>query len=167
MTPVPYATAMVEDDTVALVTDGNDDDSESDNGSDMDNDADVYLPRVYDIEKDEDLPDDSYDAKFMEEDGTYGIDHVWSYVDLTTELEPPSNMYNGVGPCLKRGIAEKLKNALDAVAICGGMDYNFLKRLTANSNQYAWSKLDDRKRFGGYPWNNIRTEEMHHFMEYY
>ena len=49
---------------------------------------------------------------------------------------------------------------MDAVAICGGMDYNFFKRLTANSNQHARSNLDDRRRFGGYLWRNITTEEM-------
>ena len=51
----------------------------------------------------------------MKEYGTYNMGHVWSYIDLATELEEPDNMYNNAGPCLKRGIAEKMRNAMDAV----------------------------------------------------
>ena len=72
-------------------------------------------------------------------------------------------MYNGPGPYLKRGIAERMKNLLDAVVICGGVDYNFFKQLTANSNQFARNKLDHHQRFCGFPWKNITTEEMYCF----
>ena len=72
-------------------------------------------------------------------------------------------MYTGPGLCLKRGISEKMKNLIDAVGICGRMDYNFFKRLTANLNQFARNHMDHCQRFSGFPWKNITTEEMHHF----
>ena len=124
--------------------------SDSDDGSDME-DMDEYLPRVYDIE-DENIPDDGYDVELMENDGTYETSHVRTYKDLKEELPAPTNLYDGVGPCLKRGIGEKFKRCIEAVAVCGGLDYNFFKRMAANSNQYAKMNLDSKRRFAGYAW---------------
>ena len=163
MTPVPSPTALIEEPASSAIVSEIDVESESDDGSDIDDTDYTFQPRVYSIENDDVLPDDGYDPKLMEEDGEYDVEHVWNYEDLTKELEPPPNMYNGPGPCLKRGIAERLHNLLDAVAICGGMDYNFFKRLAANSNQFARNKLDQRHRYCGFPWKNITTEEMYRF----
>ena len=44
-------------------------------------------------------------------------------------------MYDGAGPCLKRGVADRFSNLFGAVAICGGFDYNFVKRIDANLNE--------------------------------
>ncbi len=136
MTTVPYAITLLQDNVEPLVTDA-DAESESDDDSNMDNDGGAYLPRVYDNEKDEELSNDGYNATFMEEDGTYDVDHVCSYIDLLTkELDQPDiNMYNSIGPCLKRGIAEKVINAMDTVAIFRGMDYNFFNRITAKEGK--------------------------------
>ena len=95
----------------------------------MDDENDVYLPRDYNI-NDKDLPDEGYDVDLMEKDGKYETEHSYYYEDLKEEIPPPKNLYNGPGPCLKRGIAECLKTLLDAVSICGGFDYNFVKRVT-------------------------------------
>ncbi len=148
MTPVPFATTNHHNDVVPFVSEA-DADLESDDGSnmDMDNEDGAFLSQVYDIKKDEDLPDDGYDATFMEEDGTYNVDHVWSYIDLTTELEQPNNMYNGVGPCLKRGVAEVL------ISICSKKSqlsknvtftYACWVRQGDIFHQSSWSRCCDR-----------------------
>ena len=46
----------------------------------------------------------------MEEDGEYEKEHVLDYVDLTEELEQPTNMYEGADPCLKGGVADRVSN---------------------------------------------------------
>ena len=128
----------------------------------MDEECDAYLPQEYDIDN-EVLPDEGYNIDLMEMDGKYNMDHTYKYVDLEEEITPPTKFYNGPGPCLRRGVAECMHNLLDAVSICGGFNYNFVKRVTANSNNYARSHLDSRGQFSGYPWHNITTQEMYRF----
>ena len=80
----------------------------------------------------------------MEMGGKYDTNHSYEYVDLEEEITPPTNLYNGPGPCLRCGVAECIKNLLDAVSICSRFNYNFIKRVTTNSNEYARSHLDSR-----------------------
>ena len=108
MTPIPSPGVLCDEGNDLLNRfEDLDVESNSDEGSDMD-DIDEYLPRVYNIEE-ENIPDDGYDVDLMENDGTYETSHVWMYEDLEEELPAPTNLYDGEGPCLRRGIAEKLK----------------------------------------------------------
>ena len=103
----------------------------------------------------ESIPDDGYNIDLMENDDRYETNHVWTYGNLKEELPTPTNLYDSDGPCLRRGIGEKFKRCIDAVAVCGGLDYNFFRRMAAISNQYAKMKVDSRREFSGYVWKNI------------
>ena len=165
MTPVPSPNDITEDpedQTLNELVSELTLESDSDDGSEMDKECDDYLPRAYDIEN-EVLPDERYNIDLMEMNGKYETDHTYQYVDLEEEIIPPTNLYNGLGPCFRRGVTECIHNLLDAMSICGGFDYNFGKMVTANSNEYARSHLDSRGRISGYPWHNIMTQEMYLF----
>ena len=43
------------------------------------------------------------------------------------------------------------------------MDYEFFKRLTANSNEYAWLHMSEDGKFGWSKWLNISVQEMIRF----
>ena len=136
------------------------DDSESEDGDDFEA-GDTYFP----LDGSDDIADPTYDPAFMETDGDYsnllsGI--TYNYEELTDQLKQPTNMYNGKGPCLKEGIGQRFRTAFGCVQVCGGMNLTFLKRLTANANQYARANLVNDK-FGGYKWRNITLTEMVNF----
>ena len=57
----------------------------------------------------------------------------------------------------------KVKTAMECIAVAGGLDYNYFRRLTANSNEYARTKMNNRGEFGGSYWSNISVEEMIRF----
>ena len=110
--------------------------------------------------------DPSYNATYNEEDCNY--DDILSgltflYSDLTHELSPPPNMYKGRGPALRHGIARKFSTVIECVAVVGGLEYNYFKRLTANSNEYVRMNMNNCGKFGGSPWSNITVEEMIQF----
>ena len=74
-------------------------------------------------------------------------------------------MYNGPGPCLKRGVAKSFTTAMQCLGKCGGMDIEFFKCITASSNQYACDHMDQTMLcFGGSKWNNIQLEENDPFL---
>ena len=72
----------------------------------------------------------------------------FQYEELNEILEPPSNMYNWPGPCLRRGVASWFDTVFGCVKVCGGLSYSFFKRLTANSNQYARLNSKQHPRHG-------------------
>ena len=121
---------------------------------------------------DDDLPDDSYDPVFMEEDGNpdpNGSNYAdlmskinFHYTELNEPLVPPDDMYDGEGPCLKPRVARKFGTVLECASVCGGLSYSFFKRLTCNSNQYARTHQVCGK-FVSYSWVNITVEEMIRF----
>ena len=133
--------------------------SSSDDGSDYGT-GDTYLPL-----DDSDLSrDNNYDSTYMEEDGNYEdfLGRItYNYGDLNERLSAPVNMCRG--PILRRGVARRFETILDCVQVCGGMDYEFFKRITANSNQYVRLNMNDLGEFGGSPWTNITVQEMVRF----
>ena len=73
MTPIPSHTVLGEDSSAAAIVSEVDVESESDDGSDIDDADCTFLPREYLIDENDDvLPDDGYNPKLMEEDGEYG-----------------------------------------------------------------------------------------------
>ena len=71
----------------------------------------------------------------MEMDGNYSNllkNATFEYEALENELQPPSNMYNGSGPCLRHGISKKFTTVFDCTQLCGGLSITFFKRLAAN-----------------------------------
>ena len=102
----------------------------------------------------------------MEVDDTYP--NNLSRLDLHFEeldeiLEPPTNMYNGEGPCLCHGVASRFDTVFGCVQLCGGLSYCFLERLAANSNQYARLNIKEDGSFAGKSWHNITVQETIHF----
>ena len=76
----------------------------------------------------------------MEMDGTYQNNRSrlnFYFEELDKILVPPTDMYNGEGPCLCRGVASRFDTVFGYVKVCGRLSYSFFKRLIANSNQYA------------------------------
>ncbi len=152
------------------------DESESEDGSNiLDEGADdTYLPRgsIWDDHEsnDESAPENENRTKQSnnKQEQTKDDDDnslVWiPPEDLKEELQGYPNMYENEGimngPALKRGIATKFNTALEACGVCGGMDFEFFKRLTANSNEYGRNNMDHRGYFGGSKWKNISTQEM-------
>ena len=68
-------------------------------------------------------------------------------------------MYNGRGPCLRYGVANRFQTVMECVGVCGGMDYDFFKRITANSNEYARLNMSNEGVFAGTDWtNNCRRD---------
>ena len=72
-------------------------------------------------------------------------------------------MYHGKGPSLRHGVACKFNNTMECIAICSGLDYNFFKRLTANSNQFARQHMNVEGNYTVSQWSNISVQEMIHF----
>ena len=109
-----------------------------------------------------------YNPEFMEEDGDSntllgGIS--FNFQDLNEDLTPPLNLYNGCGPKLCQGVTRRFSIPLECVGECGGMNYQFFKRITANSNEYAnaWQNTENNYVFGGVIWCNISVQEMIRF----
>ena len=133
----------------------NGDESASDDGSDLEQ-GDTYLP--FEEGADDNSPDSAYDPEYMEMDGQYNVANLanttFHYEELLEdeELQPPANMYDGPGPCLRRGVASRFHTAFDYAKVCGGLSYTFFKRLTANSNQYGRQNTDSNGNFAGLPW---------------
>jgi len=112
--------------------------------------------------------DNSYDPEYMEMDGkeTYAefvFKLCWQYEPLDTPLVEPRTMYDGPGPCLRRGMWNKFHTAFECANVCGGLNFQCFERLATNSNTYAQTHKKVDKEFAGYAWNNITTEEMIHF----
>ena len=134
----------------------------SDDGSNFE-EGDTNFPLIEGNE----VIDSTYNSSFMEEDGNYedllsGLS--FEYSDLTSELAPPANMYNGRGPCLRHGVARRFNTIMEYIAVAGGLDYDYFKRLTSNSNKYARRHINFSVEFGGLPWANITVEEMIRFL---
>ena len=60
---------------------------------------------------------------------------------------------------LKDGISESFDTCFQCLQKVGGMDMNLFRRITANSNAHARSKLV-RNKFIGYNWQMITVSEM-------
>ena len=158
----PHFSPIIDDADRNATLPDNDDESASDDGSDVIK-GDTYLP-IVDDSNDENTED--YNKIGMEEDGTYddflsGLKFLFG--DLDHELSPPVNMYNGKGPCLHHGVSKKFNTIFECVSVAGGMDYEFFKRLTANSNEYARLHMSQDGEFGGSKWSNISVQEMIRF----
>ncbi len=111
--------------------------------------------------------DNNYNVEYMDEDSTYedflsGI--KYNYDDLEAELTPPNNMYNGRGPCLRHGVAQRFETVMGCLEVCSGMDYQFFKHITANSNEYARIHMNTNGQYVGSNWSNITVEEMVRFL---
>ena len=88
----------------------------------------------------------------------YYVDFVWDFQPVTSNNKPKalSNMCNEPRPFLKRGVAKSFTTAMQCLGKFGGMDIQFLRCITANSNQYACDHMDQTILcFGGSKWNNI------------
>ena len=136
-------------------------DSDSDDGSDMEA-GDTYLPIADDTDN---VADSSYNPSYMETDGRYDLlgNVEFNYEPLEHPLDPPTNMYNGWGPCLKKGISRRFHTPFECVQVVGGLTYHFFKRITANSNGYARANMNNKGFFGGVSWVNISVQEMIRF----
>jgi hypothetical protein len=105
--------------------------------------------------------DNEYDVKDMEEDGEYSESLKWEYMDIGNEQEDVSYpCYNGDGSCLCPGISRQIKTVLGTYGHTGGFSYDLIKKITTNSNSYAWSKVVNNKFYGS-KWENIWFEEMY------
>ena len=62
----------------------------------------------------EDIPiDDAYDPVYMEEDGNYAQMTATQFnYEVDEELQPPTNTYFGLGPCLQRSVSAKVYTVL-------------------------------------------------------
>ena len=111
--------------------------------------------------------DNNYNVEYMEEDGNYDdfLDGIeFNYNNLTTKLTPPNNMYNGRGPCLRHGVARRFDTVMGCLEVCSGMDYEFFKRITANSNEYARMHMNNDGQYAGSNWTNVTVEETVRFL---
>ena len=52
------------------------------------------------------------------------------------------------------------ETVLECIQVCGEMDYEFFKRITANSNQYSRLNMNDLGYFRGSHWTKITVQEM-------
>ena len=114
---------------------GTDVESASDDGSDYGT-GNTYLP----LDDSDHSHNNNYDPTYMEEDGTcddFLTSITYNYGELTEQLSTPVNMYNGRGPCLRHGVARRFDTVMGCLEVCSGMDYEFFKCITANSNEYA------------------------------
>jgi hypothetical protein len=53
---------------------------------------------------------------------------------------------------------------MECVGVCGGMDYDFFKQITANSNEHARLNMSNEGVFAGKDWTNVTVEEFVHFL---
>ena len=74
-------------------------------------------------------------------------------------------MYNGRGPCLRRGVVRRFDTVLGCLDLCSGMDYEVFKRITANANEYARMHMNNDGQYAGSNWTNVTVEEMMRVLE--
>ena len=61
-------------------------------------------------------------------------------------------------------VAKSFVIALQCLQKFSGMNMEFFRCITANSNQYAWKHMNQSTfNFGGSKWCNIQLDEMVHF----
>ena len=136
--------------------------SYSDDGSDYEV-GDTYLDLYVGESVEEN--DETYDPVLMEQDVEFNFDLEWFYEDISQHDKPsPSHdMYDGIGPALKRGVVTSFQTAMKFLAKCGGMHMEFFWHLTANINEYAQLHKDERSWcFDDSKWLNIGLEDMIH-----
>jgi len=71
------------------------------------------------------------------------------------------------GPCLKEGVASSFSDPFDAFCRVGGLSYEFVARIAANSNDYHHTQIKTelgQNRFHNLEWKDIATEEMCRFL---
>ena len=115
---------------------------------------------------DSDTDDDNVNDTLDEEDTSPIPSVSWKFEDFNgkndTGLQPPGHMYDKKGTLRPDLLETGYENIFDCVSKAGGMDHDYFKRLTKNSNLYAGSKLKDGK-FIGRNWSNITLGEMIRF----
>jgi hypothetical protein len=92
----------------------------------------------------------------------------WSFQPLEegATIEPPLPPYKGkVG---LRVDPKSFQTPRECLATCGGLDHEFIRRVTKNSNYYMMQVvvpfLDKHKRIHGLKWSNITVGEMSVFL---
>ena len=74
----------------------------------------------------------------MEYDGNYPEELEWDLKDLPPNIQDIQYPhYNGNGPCLRNNVSRCFDTILGACGFAGGMTYELIKRITANSNAYT------------------------------
>ena len=94
----------------------------------------------------------TYDPVFMEEDGDYDVNFEWDFQPLASNNKPKvlTNMYDGPGPYLTRGVAKSFTTAMHCLRKCNGMDIALFRHITAISNQYECDHIGQTMLcFGG------------------
>jgi hypothetical protein len=155
--------------------------SESNDGSNLDEDDDAwenlnegldYDDDEDDIRTDENQPND---PPFLDDDIHVpldlkaAIDGVkWKFRlvtpedTLTPEVEP-----NGTKCRLKSGVATSFRSPPECLEVCGGLLVSFVVRVQAESNNYYHKKikqgLGKNGLFHGIKWENISKAEMYRF----
>ena len=64
---------------------------------------------------------------------------------------------------LKEGVSETFESCFECLQKVGGTDMNLFRRITANSNANARTKVV-RNKFIGYNWQHITVPEMVNFL---
>jgi hypothetical protein len=143
--------------------------SASDDGDDLDEEDNIYVENASDSE-DEDAEEDDEDEDTItasvsgSDEGGIGQmleDILWDFICVATfeDTDAPSP-YNGPSG-LKPRVAESFKDPFECLGVCGGLDYEFVSRLAANSNEYARKHLvtnDRNSRLHGQPFKTALTK---------
>jgi hypothetical protein len=88
----------------------------------------------------------------------------FKYDDLESESTHPANVYNGKALSHRYVVARRFDMVMGCIEVCSGMDYDFLKHSTANSNEHARMHTIPEGLIAGTDWTNVTVEEMTCFL---
>jgi Transposase IS4 len=147
--------------------------SSSDDGEDLDEEDNIYEQNDDNEEYDADDSDSCDNSEVPTSTTGKGLDQLldevhWNFCVGAAAEEDRDALSDYNGPSgLKPRVSESFNTPFECLAVCGGLDYDLVSRLTRNSNEYARQHLlykDRNRRLYGVPYMNITTEEMYHFL---
>jgi len=147
-------------------------DSDSDDGSQLDEEDNLYEAEDDSEEDDDDECRPHVEAPDLSEGargylGDYLKALQWKFEPVTdTAMKEPYRPYSGPHG-LRAGASEKFNNPFECFSECGGFTPQFMARLAANSNDYCYHHIKPdigRNRYCNEEWKDVTTVEMFHFL---
>jgi len=150
--------------------------SDSEDGSELDEEDNAYGPSMSDDEVDEEdeeefrphteAPDLSVRARGKL--GDYLRALQWKFEAVKADTVVPNTHRPYTGPeGIRPGVSSRFTDPMECFSECGGLNSHFIARLAANSNDYYYHHIKPkygRNRYCNIVWKDMSIEEMYRFL---